>query len=1101
MTILDRLVRTINPNINWLVSSSRLSPLMSSCFVSFLSCPFFRASASFSVPPSSSTVPISTPSNFSRSSPASWRCVPPPHYAVRAPFAFATQAAHLSSSVFDCCSRLPCGEPGSPQTLQRAPAAVSATAFLRKACMSHRLRWSPVAWTSGYSGQRDNATAGHCERPLLRPPADTSSRAAANDKAPESICFWRDARASRVVRRIQSDVNFSSFSRSLRPCRHTLANASGHHSPLSRHSLQSLTESPGTLTLSPRNTSSHAMSVHPLYFSSALPFSTTSGSKSSTSSSPSRSSSTSSTSSTFLLSRSHSADCRACPVSRAPPNPTSLQLLFSLFPFLWPAALKDRLRVLGSVACLVTAKVLTIQAPLLLANLVDAFQVLPHNSPLSPGETSSSSPASPLTPSGVSPSSGDTSTLASSGASPSSGDTSPLASSGTSPSSGDTSPLASSGTSPSSGDTSTLASSGETSSSLSPSAAPAEGAREAGKPGISAGRERRDEGATVHLSPVAGGSASPATEEGTVGRAGTSVRDRDAGAVHALDTEHLRNTARIVSVPLGVVCGFPLARIAATGFNELRSTLFTRVSQNASCDFSCHAFLHLHALALFHDKRAGELSVLISRGMKSVTALLNVLLFQMVPTALEFALVLYLLGSKVGGPVACITSLTMAVYVAFTTAVTARRTKIRREMIAAEQQSVGLLVDSLANAEAVRFFTAEKGELSRFEAVQRRYAEKHVSVNQSLAFLNFGQQLIFNLGVLGSLAYTASQVAAGLLPVGHIVLVSSLLLQLAVPLNFVGTIYRETILNLADLEKLYELMNHHPPIVNPPNAKPFVLKGGAVAFENVTFSYPPSPLRPGGPPSKTGEDEKPEASRMLLDDVSFSVDAGEKVAIVGPSGVGKSTLIKLLFRMFDPASGAVRIDDQDVKELDLHSFRRQIGVVPQDMVLFNDTIEFNIKYGCPSATDEEMRAAAKQAEIDDVIMRMPQGYNTVVGERGLKLSGGERQRIGIARCLLRNPAIAIFDEATSALDSHTEQKILKAFRAMARGRTTLVIAHRLSTISDADKIIYLKEGKIAEMGSHAELLEKEHGLYRALWESQQHQAQAEAAPTPDLTLS
>nr|AAZ06364.1 ATP-binding cassette sub-family B member 4 [Toxoplasma gondii] len=688
-------------------------------------------------------------------------------------------------------------------------------------------------------------------------------------------------------------------------------------------------------------------------------------------------------------------------------------------------------------------KVLTIQAPLLLANLVDAFQVLPHNSPLSP-----------------------------------------------------------SGASPSSGDTSLLASSGETSSSLSPSAAPAEGAREAGKSGESAGRERRDEGSTVRLSPLAEGPASPATEERTAaGKAGTSVGGRDAGAVHALDTEHLRNTAQIVSVPLGVVCGFPVARIAATGFNELRSTLFTRVSQNASCDFSCHAFLHLHALALFHDKRAGELSVLISRGMKSVTALLNVLLFQMVPTALEFALVLYLLGSKVGGPVACITSLTMAVYVAFTAAVTARRTKIRKEMIAAEQQSVGLLVDSLANAEAVRFFTAEKGELSRFEAVQRRYAEKHVSVNQSLAFLNFGQQLIFNVGVLGSLAYTASQVAAGLLPVGHIVLVSSLLLQLAVPLNFVGTIYRETSLNLADLEKLYELMNHHPPIVNPPDARPFVLKGGAVAFENVRFAYPPSPLRPGSLPSKTGDDEKPEASRMLLDDVSFSVDAGKKVAIVGPSGVGKSTLIKLLFRMFDPASGTVRIDDQDVKELDLHSFRRQIGVVPQDMVLFNDTIEFNIKYGCPSATDEEMRAAAKQAEIDDVIMRMPQGYSTVVGERGLKLSGGERQRIGIARCLLRNPAIAVFDEATSALDSHTEQKILKAFRAMARGRTTLVIAHRLSTISDADKIIYLKEGKIAEMGTHAELLEKERGLYRALWESQQHQEQEEAVSTPDLTLS
>ncbi|CBZ53953.1 Abc transporter, related [Neospora caninum Liverpool] len=829
-----------------------------------------------------------------------------------------------------------------------------------------------------------------------------------------------------------------------------------------------------SLAHSPDTCSTHTTLLNSLYFSPSFPFSTSSSPSSSSSSAPSSSSSSSppsssasgpsstsssshsssssshssassshsSSSSTFFFSRPHSAECRACPVSRAPPNPSPPQLLFSLLPFLWPAALSDRLRVLGSLACLVTAKVLTIQAPLLLASLVDAFQVLPH----------AASPLSAGVPSALSP--GDTSAL------------SPSASG-----SPDT-PV------------------------------PAERLHDAEKPRTSLGEsDGRDEGATARLSPsLETGRPAAASVERTETSGGDSDRE-DAHALHAashsLRTEHLGNAASIASVPIGIVCGFPVARIAATGFNELRSTLFARVSQSASCDFSCHAFLHLHSLAFFHDKRAGELSVLISRGIKSVTSLLNVLLFQLVPTVLEFALVLYLLGGKVGGPFACITSLTMAAYVAFTTAVTARRTKIRKAMTAAEQQSVGLLVDSLANAEAVRFFTAEKEELARFAAVQRRYAEKNILVNESLAFLNFGQQFIFNLGVLGSLAYTASQVAAGLLPVGHIVLVSSLLLQLAVPLNFVGTIYRETSLNLADLEKLYELLNHHPPIQNPPNAKQFALQGGALTLDNVSFFYPPSVLRaapPGAAPRPAGDAQTPPeaARRLLLDGVSFSVAAGEKVAIVGPSGVGKSTLIKLLFRMFDPAKGAVRIDGQDVKELDLHSFRRHIGVVPQDMVLFNDTVEFNIKYGCPNATDDEMRAAAKQAEIDDMIMSMPDGYKTVVGERGLKLSGGERQRIGIARCLLRNPAIAIFDEATSALDSHTEQKILKAFRAMAKGRTTLVIAHRLSTIADANKIIYLKDGRIAEMGTHDELLQNPDGLYRALWESQQHQDKGDA---------
>ncbi|PFH35574.1 ABC transporter family protein [Besnoitia besnoiti] len=714
-----------------------------------------------------------------------------------------------------------------------------------------------------------------------------------------------------------------------------------------------------------------AQDLHPLLVPAALPFSTSTYSSSCaarpSSGSPLAPSPTSAAhASTFgaapspppLSAVPHTVDCRVCPVARAPKSPSSLHLLRSLLPFLWPASLSHRLRVLGAVASLVAAKFMTTQAPLLLANMVDCFQALPAAADLA-----------------------------------------------------------------------------------------------------------------SHPPPEDGGAAAAEAD----------------GALNLLE-----QTARVAALPLGIVCGFPLARIAASGFNELRSLLFARVSQSASSEFACHAFLHLHSLAFFHDKKAGELSVLISRGIKSITSLLNVLLFQLFPTALEFLLVLYLLAAKVAGPVALITLATMAAYVAFTTAVTSRRTKIRKAMNRAEQQSAGLLVDSLANAEAVRFFTAEKQELKRFATVQRHYAVKNVAVNESLALLNFGQQLIFNCGVLGALLFTASQVAAGALPVGHLVLVSNMLLQLAIPLNFVGTIYRETSLNLIDLEKLYELLNMQPPIQNPPNAKAFVLKRGEIEFDRVSFAYPPV-LRTSKAEA-AAEDRRtdaPEARRkgsaLLLEDVSLTVRPGEKVAIVGSSGAGKSTLIKLLYRMYDPKHGTVRIDGQDVKELDLTSFRQHIGVVPQDMVLFNDTVEFNIKYGCPSATDEQVKAAAQQAEIHDMIMGMPDGYKTVVGERGLKLSGGERQRIGIARCLLRNPAVAIFDEATSALDSHTEQKILKAFRAMSRGRTTLVIAHRLSTISDADKIVYLKDGKVAELGTHDELLRRPGGLYRALWESQQHQ--------------
>eukprot|EP00921_Rhytidocystis_pertsovi_P018139 GHVQ01028614.1.p1 GENE.GHVQ01028614.1~~GHVQ01028614.1.p1 ORF type:complete len:721 (+),score=69.79 GHVQ01028614.1:416-2578(+) len=544
-----------------------------------------------------------------------------------------------------------------------------------------------------------------------------------------------------------------------------------------------------------------------------------------------------------------------------------------------------------------------------------------------------------------------------------------------------------------------------------------------------------------------------------------------------------------------LVLSYAIARTSASFFGELRNFLFTRVSQAACKIIACKAFVHLHSLDLdfLRSVKAGELSTIISRGVKSITQLLNMMLFQVFPTLFEFSLVLYVLFSKVGAAVAGITVATMVTYSLFTAAVTSYRTNLRKTMNDAEQRAAGLLLDSLVNAEAMRYFTAEQHEAKRYRTEQEGIEKQNVRVNESLAFLNFGQQLIFNAGLLSSLWLTVAQVCSGGAPIGHVVLVSSLLFQLAIPLNFVGSVYRETKLNLIDMHKLHDLLRLRPTCTNPINAKPLQLEGGSVRFEDIHFAFPSSTefCAQQSEPSKyptsasAGPSSTPFSNyQNLFKGLTIDIPAGQTVAIVGASGSGKSTLVKLLYRLFDPSHGRVLIDGQDLRSLDLHSFRSRIGVVPQDVVLYNETVMFNLKYGMEDATDEQVQEAARNAQIHDSIAAFPEQYNTVVGERGLKMSGGEKQRICIARCLLRNPAIVIFDEATSALDTHTETLILQAFRAMSVGRTCMVIAHRLSTVREADRIVYIGDGRVQEEGTHTDLINKKGGSYARLWNSQ-----------------
>ncbi|HHN67265.1 MAG TPA: ABC transporter ATP-binding protein/permease [Thermopetrobacter sp.] len=558
-------------------------------------------------------------------------------------------------------------------------------------------------------------------------------------------------------------------------------------------------------------------------------------------------------------------------------------------------------------------------------------------------------------------------------------------------------------------------------------------------------------------------------------------------AVDALSAIEQGKAVAIALSPVALVIAYGVGRVLMVGFAQLRDWLFAEVGQGAVRRLSDLAFRHLHALSLRYHlrRRTGALSRVIERGTRGIEVILRFALFNTIPTAIEILLVLGLLFSVFGGLYALIVALTIAAYVAFTWSVTEWRTRIRREMNAADQDASGKAVDSLLNYETVKYFNNEEHEAARHDVAMARYEKMAVTTTKSLAFLNAGQAAIFSAGLALLMILAARDVSAGAATVGDFVMVNALLIQLAMPLNFLGSVYREIKQGLIDVEAMFQLLRQPPEVTDRPGAPALRVEKGEVVFDDVRFSYDPD--------------------REILHGISFTVPAGRKVAIVGPSGAGKSTISRLLFRFYDVSGGRVMIDGQDVRDVSQTSLRKAIGIVPQDTVLFNDTIGYNIRYGRIDATDEEVIEAAKMAQIHDFVMSLPKGYDTMVGERGLKLSGGEKQRVAIARTILKNPPILILDEATSALDTMTERQIQAALDQVAQDRTTLIIAHRLSTIIDADEILVMEAGRIVERGGHETLLRKG-GAYARMWARQQELAKAretllamtdgDAAPDP-----
>ncbi|MFD2232958.1 ABCB family ABC transporter ATP-binding protein/permease [Phaeospirillum tilakii] len=517
-----------------------------------------------------------------------------------------------------------------------------------------------------------------------------------------------------------------------------------------------------------------------------------------------------------------------------------------------------------------------------------------------------------------------------------------------------------------------------------------------------------------------------------------------------------------VVAPVGLLLAYGVARTMAGAFAELRDIAFIAVAQRAVRVTGLAVFRHLHRLGLrFHlDRRTGEVTQAIDRGTRAIEFLLRFLLFSILPTLLEIALVVSVLWGLYGGVYAVITGGTIALYIAFTLVVTDWRTRFRREMNRTETDAAARAVESLINFETVKAFGAEAHEAERYERSLRQYEQAATRSKVSLSLLNIGQGAIIAAGLTLVMICAARDVAAGTMSVGDFVLVNSYLVQLYLPLNFLGAVYREIRQSLTDLEAMYRLLAERPEVADAADARPLRLAGGEIRFEGVRFGYQPE--------------------REILGGIDFTVPAGRTVAIVGPSGAGKSTLSRLLFRFYDVEAGSIRIDGQDLRAVTQASLRAAIGIVPQDAVLFNDTLAANIAYGRPDASQEQIERAARLARIHHFALALPDGYATRVGERGLKLSGGERQRVAIARAILKQPAILLFDEATSALDSQTEREIQDSLRELSRHRTTLVIAHRLSTVVEADEILVLEEGRIVERGRHDTLLAAG-GTYAAMW--------------------
>ena len=530
----------------------------------------------------------------------------------------------------------------------------------------------------------------------------------------------------------------------------------------------------------------------------------------------------------------------------------------------------------------------------------------------------------------------------------------------------------------------------------------------------------------------------------------------------------------LLAVPLAVLIAYGAARLGSSLFGELQDAVFAKVGQRAGRRMALRVYDHLFQLSLgYHlQRRTGELSRAIERGVKSMAFLLQTALFSMAPVLLEFVLVIGILLWRYPFSFAAITFVTVAAYALFTIVTTNWRTRFRREMNERDNEFSGAAVDGLINYEVVKAFANEGYESRRLDGALAAYEKAAVQSEQTLAYLNAGQAAIIAVGVTAIMIVAATHVVAGTLSVGDIVLVNAFILQLYQPLNFLGVFYRELRQSLTDLENIHGLFALQPEIADRADAKPLAVAGGHVRFDEVVFDYDPR--------------------RPILKGVSFEIPAGHKVAVVGPSGSGKSTLVRLLFRFYEVGGGGIGIDGQDVRDVTQLSLRRAIGVVPQDTVLFNDTVAANIAYGRPGASQEEVEAAARVAQIHDFIASMPDGYATKVGERGLKLSGGEKQRVAIARVMLKNPPVLVLDEATSALDSRTEQALQEALERISAGRTTLVIAHRLSTVIDADEIVVLEQGQVVERGTHLELLARR-GLYAEMWRRQQEAPEAEAA--------
>jgi ATP-binding cassette subfamily B protein len=528
----------------------------------------------------------------------------------------------------------------------------------------------------------------------------------------------------------------------------------------------------------------------------------------------------------------------------------------------------------------------------------------------------------------------------------------------------------------------------------------------------------------------------------------------------------------VLLVPLGLLAAYGALRFSTVLFTELREIFFARVTQRAVRTITLQVFEHLHSLSLrFHlDRQTGGLTRDIERGTRSIGSLISYTLYSILPTLVEIALVIGILAARYAWEFTLITGATLTIYVIFTIVVTNWRTVLRREVNELDSAANVRAVDSLINFETVKYFNNERWEHDRYDEQMQKWEAAQIRSQISLSWLNLGQSLIIAAGVTLMMWRAAAGVAAGNMTVGDIVLVNAFLVQLYMPLNHLGVLYREIRQSLTDIERMFGLLGKNREIQDAPDARPLFAPGESgpceIEFENVGFAY--------------------EANRQILFDVNFKVGAGRTVAVVGHSGSGKSTLARLLFRFYDTTAGSVKINGSDLRALRQASVRAAIGIVPQDTVLFNDTIFYNIQYGRPTAPREEVIAAAQAAHIHDFIERLPDGYDTRVGERGLKLSGGEKQRVAIARALLKNPPILIFDEATSALDSKTEKAIQAELDQVAVGRTTLIIAHRLSTVMNADEILVLDTGRIVERGAHRTLLERG-GLYSQMWALQQQE--------------